>query len=562
MKTLLATITLTIFTLTIFAQGASNAYRFDGDGDAVNFGAVDFNFTDQMTVMGWMKWNIDPKNGDNWANIVTINSSQTGDYGQFWIQHDRNNNKLEFALQTENNRQFIWSNTHVQEGKWVHFAASYDGSVQRLYINGVEEGHQNRSGDINTFQSDFNLTFANWAAYGGDRYFNGDLDEVSIWNRALTPDEIRNAMTKKLAGDENDLLAYYRFDELNAGLLSDEVGTYDGNVAETQLVTSTAPVGDNNAWTYEGDELVYEGTDHRITLSDFSGNMEGIHIYHVSESPNTLEVANPDISEIVDGGYWGIFVVRNGNNATFKYTKELLSNTSINVNDSLTIAYRDNASDQWNWQAIEQNVPDSSGFFYTEGGFYHREYILAKANPSLLPIELSMFNLSDTDNAVLIEWETASELNNDYFLIERSGDGENWTDIATVDGAGTSKTASYYEYEDMNPLNGTSYYRLRQVDYDGASETFSSKSISFLQNDTYKVETYPNPVKDRLTVNANHEIRNISLYTASGFPVHVALTRHDRSVVVDMSGLPAGAYVLNIFTADGNSISRKVLKQN
>ncbi len=561
MKLLLATITLTILSLTTFSQGASNAYRFDGDNDAVNFGAVDLEFTNQMTVMGWMKWNIDPKDGDNWANIVSINSAGTSDYGQFWIQHDRNNNKLEFALQTENNRRFLWSNTHVEEDEWVHFAATYDGNVQRLYINGIEEAHINRIGNIKAFESDFTMTIANWAAYGGARYFNGDMDEVSIWKRALTPDEIRNTMTKKLAGDENDLLAYYRFDALDSGMLSDETGTYDGNVTETQLHTSTAPVGDDNAWAYDEDELVYEGTDHRITLSDFSSTLEGIHIYYVSETPNTLEVANPDISDIVDGGYWGIFVTGNENNLTFKYTKELLAGTSVSVNDSLTIAYRNDAADTWNWQAIEQNVPDSSGFFYSEGGFNHREYILAKANPSLLPVELSMFDLYPIDNSALIEWETATEVNNDYFVVERSGDGENWIDIATIDGAGTSKTANYYEYEDMNPLNGTSYYRLRQVDFDGASETFSSKSIRFLQNDTFEVEAYPNPAIDRLKVNASQDIRTISLCTAAGFPVNVSSTIHDRSVDVDISGIPAGTYILKVITDVGKSTSLKILKQ-
>ena len=97
---------------------------------------------------------------------------------------------------------------------------------------------------------------------------------------------------------------------------------------------------------------------------------------------------------------------------------------------------------------------------------------------SVLPISLGHFDAKLKNGNVTIEWSTLSEINNDYFDIERSSDGINWVNILSTAGAGNSNTHINYSLVDYNPPAGVAYYRLKQVDFDGESETFKSKSIN------------------------------------------------------------------------------------
>ncbi len=96
---------------------------------------------------------------------------------------------------------------------------------------------------------------------------------------------------------------------------------------------------------------------------------------------------------------------------------------------------------------------------------------------SSLPIELLSFDGTKKPNCNLLEWVTASEINNDYFILERSEDGVNWTDINITKGAGNSNTKMSYSFTDLTYSQKINYYRLSQVDYDGVSETFNLISI-------------------------------------------------------------------------------------
>ena len=100
--------------------------------------------------------------------------------------------------------------------------------------------------------------------------------------------------------------------------------------------------------------------------------------------------------------------------------------------------------------------------------------------PVSLPIELALFEGFNRINYNLINWVTASELNNDYFTLERSTDGLCWNNIASIKGAGTVSTPSFYSYKDHTLINNTiNYYRLKQVDFDKTS-TYSN--IIYIEN--------------------------------------------------------------------------------
>ena len=96
---------------------------------------------------------------------------------------------------------------------------------------------------------------------------------------------------------------------------------------------------------------------------------------------------------------------------------------------------------------------------------------------SPLPIELVSFNARNDGSAVLLEWTTASEIDNHYFTLERSTDGSAYSDLLNTPGAGNSQVSIDYRAHDVGPVPGVSYYRLRQTDFDGASAVSAAVAV-------------------------------------------------------------------------------------
>jgi len=112
---------------------------------------------------------------------------------------------------------------------------------------------------------------------------------------------------------------------------------------------------------------------------------------------------------------------------------------------------------------------------------------------SILPIELVSFNATPDGNDVLINWVTAAEINNDGFVIERSSDGMDFEKLAMVTAQGSEYYGAEYRYKDENPISGTSFYRLKQIDIDGTEEIFEIVSVSITSALRIELNIYPNP---------------------------------------------------------------------
>jgi len=109
-----------------------------------------------------------------------------------------------------------------------------------------------------------------------------------------------------------------------------------------------------------------------------------------------------------------------------------------------------------------------------------------------------------------LDWRTASEINNDYFTIERSVDGVNFEIIDIINGAGNSNNILHYETIDSNPLEGVSYYRLKQTDYDGQFEYSSIVSVrNHEETISQEINVYPNPVLKNAS-NVNVKIKGFN----------------------------------------------------
>lgn len=117
-----------------------------------------------------------------------------------------------------------------------------------------------------------------------------------------------------------------------------------------------------------------------------------------------------------------------------------------------------------------------------------------------LPISLISFDAKVCESEVCLEWQTASEINNDFFTVEKSKDGLSWDGFVDIKGAGNSQSILKYKTIDSSPFLGFSYYRLKQTDYNGDFD-YSSKEVVYFENPNgLGMTIYPNPATDRINI--------------------------------------------------------------
>ena len=184
---------------------------------------------------------------------------------------------------------------------------------------------------------------------------------------------------------------------------------------------------------------------------------------------------------------------------------------------------------------------------------------LSVSNP--LPITLVSFTARvQPDNSVLLSWQTTSETNNQYFGVERSGNGTDFAQIGEVKGSGTTNVIQNYSFTDPGPSAGINYYRLRQVDMDGHS-TYSPVVTVQIQS-KFAFSILPNPVHDLLKINiagtpeAKGVFRIIDLGGKLLMTVNATL---DNDQQIDVSSLTSGSYILQYFS-DKNTYTTKFIK--
>ncbi len=165
-----------------------------------------------------------------------------------------------------------------------------------------------------------------------------------------------------------------------------------------------------------------------------------------------------------------------------------------------------------------------------------------------LPVEFLDFTAVKVDQSVLLEWETESEHHSDYFEVERSLNGIDWNRLLTVKGAGESSVKEIYQKMDDNPLDGISYYRLNQYDFDGTKT--SLKTISFnnkVEIGENDIRIFPNPIIDRFRVFGNQsELETLKVFNSVGEDISGSLTMtcHEGFTDVVFKDQVEGVFIL------------------
>lgn len=185
---------------------------------------------------------------------------------------------------------------------------------------------------------------------------------------------------------------------------------------------------------------------------------------------------------------------------------------------------------------------------------------------NVLPIELISFNATPIANNVSLTWSTASEINNDYFTLERSINAIYFVEIETIDGAGNSNQILNYSHVDGNVISGVSYYKLKQTDYDGKFEYSDIVSVNLLSFDEIKI--YPNPFDGSvLFLNTNIlQGKNIQLriidFNGREIISKVLLLKESNEnnldELVSLENIPDGLYIINVIS-ENKTFNQKLI---
>lgn len=497
--------------------------------------------TNTMTVSAWIK--IDGIQSD-YSSIFMHDGDAAG------FNFVPGNNHLGYHW---NDGAWWWdSGLEVPQGVWSHVAMVVEPTGVSVYLNGKKAKNP-----FTVPMMDLNAGFRLGSYHGwGDRFVKGDIDEVCVFNNALTQNEIRELMhlTKDPAAFPN-LLAYYQFNEMTGSVL-DRVGTRHASMAGGSVgrITSTAPVGKGvSARTTVTTTGTYTiGNTGLILKFPAPGTYPNgeLCVSRIDQAPDQVPSAAQHST-----GYW---IVNNyGSNTSFSTL------TSLEFKGYGPIAAGASASDyqlykrgsfaegnSWGTTLDQADAvtPGNNGsltFSSGNGVSSFSQFILT--SDVALPVEWSEFMTAlEGQRQVRLYW-SVNQVNVARFMLERSADGQHFQPLATLP-AKPDNGFYAYQFLDKNPLKGVNYYRLRQEDRNG---TYSYSPIRTVLIDALADEwvVSPNPLSkgQALRIQTAHEgPYRFRLFSASG--ALVTEKRCEGSVVLEGPDLAAGVYGYEILS--------------
>lgn len=178
----------------------------------------------------------------------------------------------------------------------------------------------------------------------------------------------------------------------------------------------------------------------------------------------------------------------------------------------------------------------------------------------VLPIELISFTGESQHQYNLLEWSTASEINNDYFVLENSNDGITFKELSIIDGAGHSNSIIKYKFHHQFPTN-IEYYRLKQVDFDGRFEYFNTVAVT--SNNDYDLVIFPNPSNGQLLFNSTTYGTYTITYTSVLGNIQKEIINISPGInsLSHFSSLKSGIYIIQIVNNDKILTTQKVIKR-
>lgn len=184
---------------------------------------------------------------------------------------------------------------------------------------------------------------------------------------------------------------------------------------------------------------------------------------------------------------------------------------------------------------------------------------------TLLPVVLTYFKAALRNGSVVMQWKTEQELNNDRFEIEKSSNGSQWDILATVKGRGSFAAATEYSYQDANPSKGYTYYRLKQLDYDGKSVYSPVCRVDNRLSGVQLESLFPNPSRDQVSLLFTADQTTLLTASIVDFSGKIVYTAHGRiekgqqQWKIPIRQLSPGVYQLQITDQKQDKLSEKIV---
>lgn len=375
------------------------------------------------------------------------------------------------------------------------------------------------------------LSIANASASLSNFYFNGDIAEVIFFGASLNDVQlviIENYLAAKygLAMSANDLYSGddsgYDFDVAGIGRIDN--GNIHDDSRGTGIVTVRNPsdLGDN--------EYLFFGCDSEPLLFNETSDVPSAALSRFARVWMTSEVGDVGTVDL----QWDLTGL-----GTFTATElRILVDTDNDglFNDETPIS---GATD------LGSNVFQFAGVVDLADGL---RFTLARSDV-ILPVELIGFDVEQKGNYVYLLWSTASEITNDFFTLERSENTSTWEGIGTVKGAGDSNSLLKYTFVDQKPLNGTSYYRLKQTDFDGKFKYSDIINLRYQKHDFSEANLYPNPSTSYVRISGLGDVDNVSVFDLAGNNIaySIRITKESQGLRLDWGeDVQPGIYFLRV----------------
>jgi gliding motility-associated-like protein len=303
--------------------GAGRAIELDGVDDYVNLGNIFDGLVFPFSISAWVK--VDPTAT---SGPLFVSQDNLDLYNGFWFYATPTVIWLEYGDGRGSGSPAFRRGKRADlsnfSNRWVHVCAVVKGPNDiSLYLNGNDVGGY-YTGDSNfPMASNYPAEVAKVGQFftNGTTYrYKGLVDEIRVFDRALSILDIRTTMCKKISGTESGLIGYWTFDETTGNSVLDKSpNNFAGTLMNgTKRIFSGAPIGDKSVYVYQGSWTgallkLTEGID-EATISDIKGSPEGVHLYVVANLPSQVGgLEAPSVRQ----PYFGAFVSSLDANNTF-----------------------------------------------------------------------------------------------------------------------------------------------------------------------------------------------------------------------------------------------------
>lgn len=336
----------------------------------------------------------------------------------------------------------------------------------------------------------------------------------------------------------------------------------DGPIKKVGTTAFTFPVGDGNVWA-------------RMTMTPVSGysTTTAFTGQYFFEAPSNRSNVGLGIAFPSNVEYWDLdrtFDVSSDATCNLTLNWELNTRSQISNNADLRVTHYNSATSKWeNHGGTGSGGASGSITTTTPLSSFSPMSFGSGAGLNPLPVELTNFSATTHDGKVNLDWTTASEINNDYFLVEKSNDGINFIGFQNVDGFGTSSDIHNYTITDANPYVGTTYYRLKQTDFDGKFEYSNIVTISLDNSDvkitTPAIQLFPNPSSgesitadlNNLNIDLNSKLVVLDL---SGKEILNIPTGTSKYITIPAGTLNKGIYLLKVSSSTMNYTDKLIIR--